>query len=233
MTLTEGVAEHLRGLIHRGEVSPGDRLPAERELAEQLGVARFSLREAIKILQDEGYVEVRRGARGGTFVTELHQPVEAWRARMRSQSGEIDDILDFRIGLECQAARLAAARRTRSDLAALRSAIKNLSHAEGRAAFRLADSQFHGALAHAAGSVRLETAIHSARGELFSPHDLLVYVEPIEENRRDHQAVYDAVRDSNADAAEELMREHIEHARAQLRAIVFEHESSMTSAGLT
>src|SRR4051812_18778171 len=105
VTLTQGVAEHLRSLIHRGEVGPGDRLPAERELADQLGVARISLREALKILQDDGYVEVRRGAKGGTFVTELNQPVARWRARMRKKSGEIDDIIDFRIALECHTAR--------------------------------------------------------------------------------------------------------------------------------
>ncbi|MGH3327699.1 MAG: FadR/GntR family transcriptional regulator, partial [Streptomycetales bacterium] len=100
MTLTQGVAEYLRSLIHRGELGPGDRLPAERELAERLGVARVSLREAIRILQDGGYVEVRRGARGGTFVTELRRPVEDWRARMREHTGEIDDIIDFRTALE-------------------------------------------------------------------------------------------------------------------------------------
>ncbi|MQA07736.1 MAG: FCD domain-containing protein [Pseudonocardiaceae bacterium] len=221
MTLTQGVAEHIRNLIHRGEVGPGDRLPAERELAEQLGVARISLREAIKILQDDGYVEVRRGAHGGTFVTELHRPVENWRARMREQSGEIDDIVDFRIALECHSARLAAQRRTRADLAALRSAIKNLDQVDGRAAFRLTDSQFHSGLARAARSIRLENAVHTARGELFSPHDLLPFVEPIEETRNDHQAIYDAVRDGDADTAETLMREHIERAREQLRVIVF------------
>lgn len=221
MTLTQGVAEHLRSLIHRGEVGPGDRLPSERELAEQLGVARISLREAIKILQDDGYVEVRRGARGGTFVTELHRPVENWRARMREQSGEIDDITDFRIALECQSARLAAQRRNRTDLAGLRTAIKNLDRVDGRAGFRLADSQFHGGLARAARSLRLESAVHSARGELFSPHDLLVFREPVEETRHDHQAIYDAVRDGDPDAAEALMREHVERTREQLRVIVF------------
>jgi GntR family transcriptional regulator, transcriptional repressor for pyruvate dehydrogenase complex len=96
MTLPQGVVEHLRTLIHRGEVGPGERLPSERELAEQLGVARISLREAIKILQDEGYVEVRRGSRGGTFVTELHRPVERWRSRMREQAGEIDGARECR-----------------------------------------------------------------------------------------------------------------------------------------
>lgn len=221
MTLTQGVAEHLRGLIHRGDIGPGDRLPPEREFAEQLGVARISLREALKGLQEDGYVEVRRGPRGGTFVTELQQPAENWRARMREQTGEIDDIVDYRIALETHAARLAACRRTRSDLTELRASIKALSRAAGRAAFRLSDSRFHGGLARAARNIRLETAIHSARGELFSPHDLLNYIEPIAENRQDHQAIYDAVRAADPDSAEIVMRQHLERSREELRAIVF------------
>ncbi|MPY78836.1 MAG: FCD domain-containing protein [Actinophytocola sp.] len=220
-TLTQSVAEHLRSLIHRGEFGPGDRLPAERELAEQLGVARMSLRDAIKTLQADGYVEVRRGARGGTFVTELQRPVENWRARMRKQTGEIDEIADFRIALESYAVRLAAARRTPSDLSVLRSAIKSLSHTEGLPSFRLADSRFHDGLAQAAGNVRLETAIHAARGELFSPHDILMYKEPLEATRKDHEAIYAAVRDRDADRAEVLMREHIERTRHQLREVIF------------
>lgn len=221
MTLTQGVAEHLRDLIHRGEVGPGDRLPPEREFAEQLGVARISLREAIKVLQVDGYVEVRRGPRGGTFVTELRRPAQAWRARMREQTGEIDAIIDYRTGLEMQVARLAAQRRTGADLLALRDAVEQLDGSGGRSAFRLADSRFHGALAKAAGNSRLENAVHAARGELFSPYDGLDFVEPVAENRRDHQAIYDAVCDGDAHAAAELMRAHLEHAREQLRAIVF------------
>jgi GntR family transcriptional repressor for pyruvate dehydrogenase complex len=220
-TLAQAVAEHLRTLIHRGEVGPGDRLPAERELAEQLGVARISLREAIKTLQNDGYVQVRRGAQGGTYVTELQQPLERWRARMREQAGEIDDIIDFRIALETDAARLAALRRNRSDLTQLRAAISSLGQIDGRAGFRMSDSRFHDALARAARNVRLETAIHSSRGELFSPHDLLPFVDPVEETRRDHQLIYKAVRDRDPDAAEAATREHIERTRGQLRERVF------------
>lgn len=221
MTLTQGVAEHLRSMIHRGEVGPGDRLPPERELAERLGVARISLREAIKLLVDDGYVQVRRGAKGGTFITELHRPVESWRTRMRDQVGAFDDIIGYRTALECHTARLAAAHRTREDLTVLRVAIKNLSRTGGRASFRLADSQFHGGLAAAAGNVRLANAIHAIRGELFSPHDVLAFVEPIDETLRDHQSIYDAVRDRDADAAAASMSEHIERTRKQLRDIVF------------
>jgi GntR family transcriptional repressor for pyruvate dehydrogenase complex len=226
LTLTQAVAEHLRNLIHRGEVGPGDRLPAERELAEQLGVARISLREALKILQGDGYVQVRRGALGGTYVTELQQPAERWRARMKTQSGEFDDMIDFRIALETDAARLAAIRREPSDLVDLRAAIEKLGQVDSRAAFRLTDSQFHGGLARAARNVRLENAIQSARGELFSPHDLLPYDDPVEESVRDHQQIYDAVCAGAPDAAAAAMREHIERTRRQLRDIVFGPESS-------
>lgn len=221
ITLTQGVAEHLRDLIHRGEFGPGDRLPPEREFAERLGVARISLREAIKSLQADGYVEVRRGPRGGTFVTELRRPAQAWRARMREQAGEIDAIIDFRVALETQTARLAARRRTSADLEAMRTAITTLVGTGGRSAFRLADSRFHGALAAAARNTRLESAVHAARSELFSPYDGLDYVEPVEENRHDHQAIYEAVRDGDTVASADLMRVHLEHARMQLREIVF------------
>lgn len=221
MTLSQGVAEHLRDLIHRGEMGPGDRLPPEREFAERLGVARISLREAIKSLQLDGYVQVRRGPRGGTFVTELRRPAAAWRARMREQAGEIDAIIDYRIALETHTARLAAQRRGGSDLEAMRDAIRTLDGTGGRSAFRLADSRFHGAVARAAGNTRLESAVHAARGELFSPYDGLEFVEPVAENRLDHQAVFEAICDGDAEASAELMREHLERAREQLREIVF------------
>jgi len=219
-TLTQKVAEHLRSLIHHGEIGPGDRLPAERQLAEQLGVARMSLRDAIKVLQEDGYVEVRRGARGGTFVTELERPLELWRARMREQIGEFDEIIDFRIALETQTGRLACQRRDATDLAHMRMAIENLAPGDGLAAFRHADSQFHDALAQAAGNARLAKAIHTIRGELFIPHDVLRYEEPVTATQEDHQAIYDAVLERDIDAVEPLIREHIERTRRQLRDVV-------------
>jgi GntR family transcriptional regulator, transcriptional repressor for pyruvate dehydrogenase complex len=135
-TLAQAVADHLRMRIHRGDVSPGERLPAERDLAEQLGVARISLREAIRQLREDGYVEVRRGSTGGTYVTELRRPAEAWRSRMREQVGEMDDILDFRIALETETATLAARRHTEAGLVPIRDAIAALSGVIWRTAFR-------------------------------------------------------------------------------------------------
>ncbi|MBO0827695.1 MAG: FadR family transcriptional regulator [Streptosporangiales bacterium] len=228
MSLTEGVAEHIRAMIHRGELGPGDRLPPERELAEELGVARASLREAIKSLQSRGYVEVRRGAHGGTFVTELSRPFRDWRQQVRKQRGEIDEIIDFRIALEQHAARLAATRRTRPDLTEMRAAIDSMADSDSRATFRLADSRFHSAVARAARNTRLEAGIDQARGALFSPHDLLEYVEPVEESVRDHRGVYEAIRAKDADAAACLMAAHIDRTREQLRVIVLQDGKTKT-----
>jgi GntR family transcriptional regulator, transcriptional repressor for pyruvate dehydrogenase complex len=220
-TLPQGVAEHLRNLIHRGELGPGDRLPPERDLAVQFGVARISLREGIKILRDSGYLEVRRGNKGGVFVTALTKPLAQWRARLREQANEIDDIIDYRIALESYAATLAARRRTPADLAVMRRAIREIARAGSRAAFRVADCQFHASVARAASNVRLENSIHYTRGELFSPHDLLDYAEPVEESRIDHQAIYDAIKERQVQAAARRMRDHIERTREQLHVIVF------------
>ncbi|HZZ46251.1 MAG TPA: FadR/GntR family transcriptional regulator [Pseudonocardia sp.] len=233
-SVSQAVADHLRRLIHRGEIGPGDRLPAERELAESLGVARISLREAIKSLQNDGYVEVRRGAHGGTYVIELDEPVARWRARMRTESGEFDDIIDYRIAMEAEAARLASTRRTQTHLITLRTAIGNLEQAGNRAAFRLADSQFHAGLARAAGNTRLETAIEAARADMFATHDLIPYISPIAESVRDHTAIYQAILENDPEAAAVATRIHIENARAQLRQIVFDSDaraSAGTAAG--
>lgn len=221
VTLTQAVAEHLRRMIHRGDVAPGERLPAERELAEQLGVARLSLREALRTLREDGYLEVRRGASGGTYVTGLSRPAEAWRHRMRERAGEIDDIIDFRIALETESAALAARRWTPPDLEAVDRAINDLHDVSGRPAFRQADSRFHEGLARAARSERLTEAIVTARGELFVPRDLLPFDEPVADTLRDHQAIAQAVHRRDAEEAARAMRDHLERSRLELRAIVF------------
>ena len=222
---SEAVAAHLKSLILAGRYSPGDRLPTQRELAEQLGVARVSVREGVRQLVEGGYLEVRRGAAGGAFVTELSRPLEAWRRRLRSMAGELDELIDFRVALESRAASLAAERATRADLVEIRTALKVMRaprspEREPRSAFRHADGLFHDALSKAARNRRLDAAIREARLELFTPYDLLNFDEPVRPVLDDHQAIYTAVRDGDSGRAAALMAEHIEHTRQQLRSFV-------------
>jgi len=222
---SDAVAANLRARIHAGDYSPGDRLPPQRELAEQLGVARVSVRLGIRQLVDSGYLEVRRGASGGAFVTELSQPLEAWRHRLRNMAGELDELIDFRIAVESKAAALAAERASRTELADMRAALRAMrllrsSDRDSRTAFRHADGAFHDALSRAARNRRIDVAIREARLELFTPYDLLAFDEPVAPVLADHQAIYEAVRDGDSARASALMAEHIEHTRDQLRSFV-------------
>lgn len=225
VTTSEAVAVHLRQRIHAGDYSPGDRLPPQRDLAEQLGVARVSVREGIKQLVESGYLQVRRGAAGGAFVTELSQPLEAWRQRLRSMAGDLDELIDFRIAIEAKAASLAAERASRMELGDMRAALKAMRALRSpgqdvRTAFRQADGQFHDAVAQAARNRRLDRVIREARLELFTPYDLLTFDEPTKPVLDDHQAIYAAIRDGDSAGAAELMATHIEHTRQQLRSFV-------------
>lgn len=219
-TVAEDVADRIRRLIHDGALSAGDRLPGERDLAADLGVGRVSVREAIRLLADAGYLTVRRGATGGTFVTGLDSPYEAWLERMRSRTGELDSILDLRIALEGHAASLAAHRRSNAELGSLRQNIAQMQQSSTRRSFRLADSQFHAMMATAARSSRLAEVIAQARGEFFVPADTLLFKEQIGVSVRGHEAVLRALTDQDPDAARAAMADHIEATRAHIHRVL-------------
>ncbi|MCL4367962.1 MAG: FCD domain-containing protein [Actinobacteria bacterium] len=222
------VADLLRTRIQGGELAPGDQLLPEREFAEQLGVARPTLRQALKILQEEGFVRSERGAGGGTFVDEFDVPREHWVGRIREDVSDFEDVLDLRHAIETRAAALAATRRDDQDLKTMERALVLLLAASNEAQFRQADSLFHNALAEASRSPRLATAIRNARGELFFPADQA----NIEISVRDHSAVFEAVRAQDPAEAARLMGVHIEHGRAVLHEIALgsaDHDRSVES----
>lgn len=225
ITTSVAVAAHIRERIHSGDYGLGDRLPPQRVLAERLRVARVSVQEGIRQLVAQGYLEVRRGASGGAFVTGLEKPLEAWRRRLRSRVGELDELIDFRIAVEGRVAYLAAQRRTRSELTMMRNAIRVLEdiragEGDNRQVFRSADSKFHFALSRAAHNERLDRALREARVALFTPYDLLEFDEPVHDVTEDHQAIYLAVRDADPSRAERLMAEHVAHTREQLLSFI-------------
>lgn len=212
----DDIATDLRGRIHQGALGPGDRLPPERELAAQLGVSRDRLRDALAMLERDGYVVRKRGATGGRFVTELAAPFASWASRTEH---DLDDIVDFRLAVECQAARFAAQRRTRADLTALRSAVEALAAATSPRDYRLADVAFHAAIALASGNDRLAAAVERARGELFEPADVL-WREGRTDSLVDHRRILAAIEARDPDDAAGVLAEHIERTRHELRDLV-------------
>lgn len=222
---SEELAGQLRAQIRSGELPVGSRLPSQRDLAADLSIGRQAVQEALALLELEGYLEIRRGAQGGSFVCEPVEEASFWLARMRESREDIRDIFDFRIGVECQTSMLAAERRSDADLVALREAIRELpgpglQARERRWRFREADSRFHVALAVAAGSSRLQSAVRQSRAELFLPTDRLPYEDAIAVTRAQHFDIYLAVADRDAAAAARAMTAHIEETREHMRRFI-------------
>lgn len=213
----EEVAEVLRQRIGAGEVALGSRLPTQRQLAATFGVSRQSIREALMILEDEGLIETRRGATGGSFVTRPQLSPRVIRRWVRTHLADLDDICDFRVAVEQQAAQLAAKRRTRDDLASMWQAIEALPSGEVPVdVFREADGRFHAAIARAARNSRLEQAIRKARSDLFIPADAIDFLPDVETTREHHTLIFSAIERQDAQAAVDLVIEHIEDTRETL-----------------
>lgn len=222
ISAVEGVATQLRSAIHRGDYASGDRLPAERELATMFGVSRITLREAIRILTEEGYLSARRGSKGGTFVTELTEPYQRWMDSMREDYSNLEDLLEFRIAVERRAAKLAVQRATAEDLAALEEAMTAMDRAESRQDYRRADNLFHGAVASASRSPRLIEAISDARGHLFTNTDLIVYRELVEETQSQHRMILEAIVRRDTEAVAAAVETHIQATRVGLHHLLFD-----------
>ena len=205
------IADQLRTLIGKGEVAPGARLPAERDLARQLGVSRPSLREALIALEVEGLLDVRVGS--GIYVS---QPGE------RPRSVEIDgasgpfEVIRARWMIEGECAALAAKHGTAAQLRAIRRAHADLLKEAKRNHNPLdADRAFHVCIAQATGNSALELVVQTLWdqrvGPLYRALEIkLEYPAMAEETTHEHEAVLAAILVRDPKAARAAMRRHMD-----------------------
>ncbi|QNP62426.1 FadR/GntR family transcriptional regulator [Streptomyces genisteinicus] len=214
----EEALEQILQLLRLGLVSGGERLPAERELADRMGISRVTLREVLKVLADQGLVESRRGRYGGTFVLQRPDSHGEDELRRRLAGVDVEDTLRFREVLETGAAGLCAAHglagpdadRLRAALAATRDA--------PLADYRKQDTLLHLTLAELSGSPSLTARYAAVRATLNDLLDCIpLLVRNLEHSQHQHTALVEAVLDGDAEAAREVMREHCEGTAALLR----------------
>ncbi|MEV4916993.1 FCD domain-containing protein [Streptomyces tirandamycinicus] len=214
----EEALEQILQVVRLGLVPGGERLPAERELAERMGISRVTLREVLKVLQEEGLVESRRGRYGGTFVRHRPHAEGEDELRRRIAAVDVEDTLRFREVLEVGAAGLCAAHGLSDEGAGrLRTAL-TATHDAPLGAYRRCDTLFHLTLAELSGSPTLTTqyaAVRAAVNDLLDCIPLLV--RNLEHSQQQHVALVDAVLAGDADTAREVMREHCEGTAALLR----------------
>lgn len=217
----EETVERLLQAIKLGVVAHGGKLPPERELAVRLGISRVTLREAIRALQDAGYLDVRRGRYGGAFVTYVPPPpgsADLRRAVARMGTDDLADALTFRMAVECGAARvLAGMELTGGQRDTLRRRLADLDAAPLED-YRRLDTAFHLSIAELTGSALLAAACADARLRV---GDLLNAIPMLQANldhaAAQHRAIVAAILDGDPEAAARAMAEHLEGTAALLR----------------
>ncbi|WP_433548459.1 FadR/GntR family transcriptional regulator [Streptomyces sp. CA-294286] len=214
----EEALEQVLQVLRLGLVPAGGRLPAERDLAERLRVSRVTLREVLKVLQDQGLVESRRGRYGGTFVCRRPESPGGEELRRRIASLDVEDALRFREVLEVGAAGLCADRGLDGPEADRLRAALAATHDAPLADYRRADTLLHLTLTGLAGSPRLDAQYAAVRAEVNELLDCIpLLVRNLEHSQRQHTALVEAVLEGNAEAAREVMREHCSGTAALLR----------------
>ena len=199
-------ATHVRMLIHSGELRAGDRLPPEAELCTKLGVSRATLRVALKILETFGYVVVRRGKDGGTWVVGPDTLRKRWAEWVEANKQRLDQMLAFRSMVEREIAALAAKNRTPADLERLEASC--CPSPEELPFMGKWDGRFHRALLLAAHNEYLERAVVTLAGDMFilPPEGDLLRRDWLLEN---HRAVLEAVRNRDSEGAVKSITEEI------------------------
>lgn len=217
--LVEQATRHLREQITEGHWPVGSRLPGETTLAKTLGVGRSTVREALRALAGAGLVQSRQGS--GVFVI-ADRPAEDWPVRLRRAA--VADVYEVRMLVEVQAARLAAARRSEADLAALRAALeaRRAAAAGDDPAFIDADIALHAAVVDAAHNPVLTDLfgefVPALRQGLIDLVDLLG-LRAGDRNPGDeaHAGLVRAIERGDADTAGRLLQDELQQTLAQLR----------------
>lgn len=223
VTAARAVADRLIAAIAVGDYSPGERLPAERELAAMLEVSRVTVRAALADLREAGYVEARRGRSGGSFVRTDWGTRTAGAVHSLLGDGwdDMEELFDMRRLIESLVARTAAERHTPADDEAITSALHRYEQAEDPVAARAADVEFHRSIAAAAHNASLAALSR----QLLAQVSLGISHEPFTPQLRDralphHRALAEAVTGGNPEAAAHVARDHFRITEDALRTAV-------------
>jgi DNA-binding FadR family transcriptional regulator len=210
----EETVERLAQAIKLGAVRPGSPLPPERDLVNRLRISRTTLREAIRALQQDGYLETRRGRAGGTFVAPRRAQVLTYAdaRRLAQEMGPaFREALDVRAAVEPKAAELAAGRADRPAVERLRSVL-TVARSAPPGDSRRWDSTLHIAIAQAADSPLLLDLVLRMQMQL---HELLAFLALPElkvaarRSSEQHERIVEAIARGDARGAREAMDEHV------------------------
>lgn len=220
VSAAKAVADRLIAAIAVGDYVAGERLPAERELADMLAVSRVTVRAALADLRRAGYVEIRRGRTGGSFVRQDwgERTAGVVRDLLGKDWDQLEELFDLRRLVESLVARTAAERHTLADDAAMLAAMQRYEEATDAASARAADVDLHRSVAAAAHN----TLLADFSRQLLAQVSLGISHEPFTPELRDmavpqHRALVDAIIGGDPGKAAAIAGEHFKITEQALR----------------
>ncbi|AVD35672.1 FadR/GntR family transcriptional regulator [Clostridioides difficile] len=215
----EQVIEQIQYKILNGELKKGDKLLSERELSEQMNVSRTSIREAIRVLETMGVIESRQGE-GNFICTNIEKTlIEPLSMIFKLNNGTLGDILELRIILEIEIAKLASKRITSSEAIELKNIIDEMrvetNKKDNNRVLVLLDQKFHSKLATLSKNYLIQSLFMTASklfdGFIEDAREKII-AEPFNENilLKQHEAIYNAVVENDVELACEKAKEHMD-----------------------
>jgi GntR family transcriptional repressor for pyruvate dehydrogenase complex len=213
----EEAVEQIAEKVKSGDLHVGDRLPSERELAGQMRISRPTLREAVKVLNEAGVLDVRRGQSGGIFVASELVPRELLRSRSEIRVSEVAGVLEARRLLEPRVAQLAAVHAGEEDFAAMLDTIERQRELAGQDdflrhedLFLQLDLKFHLGMARATRNSTVVSLMRSLFTRLEIARDMAVHAPLVPDWVIDiHERTLAAIRGHDFTLIDEVMDEHL------------------------
>ncbi|GAA2080019.1 FadR/GntR family transcriptional regulator [Actinomadura alba] len=213
--VSQVIVDQVRLLMHQGRLKPGDRLPSERDLCDRFGVSRVTVREALRVLEAGGLVEIRVGARGGAFVTTPS------RARLGEGLADLlklspltaTEVTEARMVFELGIVPLVVERATADDIAELKEICARQQEALKDSSYSMTlSAEFHVRVAACTHNAAIEMLVQSFHGPLLMSLQEAQIVAPLMGHRgtAEHGEFVDAVERGDVEAATAIMRTHLQ-----------------------
>jgi GntR family transcriptional repressor for pyruvate dehydrogenase complex len=219
--ISEVIVEQVRLLIREGKLVPGDRLPSERSLCAQFGVSRVTVREALRVLEASGLVEIRVGARGGAFVTQpsSERVGKGLAELMTLASMTAGDVTEARIVFELGILPLVVERATEEDIADLRVLVEQGLNALESGSYTMAMSAaFHVRVASAAHNPAIEMLVQTFHGPMLMSLQQAHVAAPLMGPRgaHEHFELVEAIEQRDIERARTIMTRHLQRTADRL-----------------
>ena len=217
----EQILSVIHEYIFEGELKPGDELPSEKEFSEKLGVSRFSLREALRVAQTQGLIDINQGKKPTVAYPSASHAVSMMSLTLkRGNKKSLFDLINAREALECKIARIAAEKITDEQLYEIEEIISLMEIKDRPIDYYVKkDTEFHNRILKSTDSFVFEIMLSPVTELISESREATLKSGGVKRASDAHRRIFLALKKHDPDLAEKEMRQHLKNAEEDLKAL--------------